>query len=248
MKRFIGYFDFLGFKDFIFKNSLEEQHTGMDHIFRDIELALSHRKTVDGKFGRIADLSNLKIDCINFSDTVVFWTKDDSLESFKELIQTCYDFNWHQNLFSFPVRGAIFFGDIHHRGFNETSPFEGKYNVNSLYGKGLIDAYLKAENQQWAGTVIDESTLVALTRKGMSIDELLKPFAVKYQVPYKTCSVSNEEYVIRLVKGTIKSEYFKNVQDGIERSFSSYNKDVSDPSVQTKLKNTIEFLKTFIAD
>src|SRR5690606_24276064 len=106
------------------------------------------------------------------------------------------------------------FGDIHHRAFNETSPLQGKYNVNSLYGKDLINAYLKAESQQWAGTVIDESTLVALTGNGINCEELLKPFAVKYQVPYKMSSAANDEYVLRLVEGTINPEFFKNAQNG----------------------------------
>lgn len=245
MKKFIAYFDFLGFKDFMMNNSFDEQRQGMQHIYRDIELALSKRKTVDSQHGRIADLSAIKINCINFSDTVVFWTNDNSLESFNELLETSYNFNWHQNLFTFPARGAIVYGDINHSDFREVSSFAGKYNVNSLYGRGLVDAYLKAESQQWAGTVIDGTVIEFLQGEKAEVEKLLEPFAVKFKIPYKNDSTIAPEYVLRLVKGSLNEFSFRNVSDGIRRNFSEYNKGIDHHSVQEKLNNTLEFLASF---
>ena len=77
MKKFIAYFDYLGFKQFIENNDLSYQKSTVNMIFRDIESALSGGKTKDAPQGRIFDIAKSNINCINFSDTVVYWTNDD---------------------------------------------------------------------------------------------------------------------------------------------------------------------------
>ena len=88
MNRFIAYFDYLGFKKFIENNTLDYQKRIVVNNFRDIENALGKGKTKPAKYGVIADLSESKINCINFSDTVVFWTNDDSIDSLIEILGT----------------------------------------------------------------------------------------------------------------------------------------------------------------
>ena len=102
MNCFIAYFDYLGFKEFIENNDLDYQKKIIGNNFRDLESALGQGKIKDVHHGVIADLSNSKINCINFSDTVVFWTNDDSNESLKELLDVSYKFNWQAVDFFFP--------------------------------------------------------------------------------------------------------------------------------------------------
>jgi len=73
--KFITYFDFLGFGDFIRNNDLEVQQKVMNNIFRDIEFTLSKGESREGRYGLIAELSKLKLNCINFSDTIIIWSK-----------------------------------------------------------------------------------------------------------------------------------------------------------------------------
>ena len=47
MNKFIAYFDFLGFKDFILNNDIEYQNQIMNNIFRDIESSLGNGKLID---------------------------------------------------------------------------------------------------------------------------------------------------------------------------------------------------------
>lgn len=246
MKKFIAYFDFLGFKDFIMNNPLDDQKQGMKHLYRDIELALSKRKTIPKPHGNVADLAEIRINCVNFSDTVVFWSNDDSVESFREILETSYNFNWHQNRYTFPVRGAIVYDEIIHVDFRITNVHSSKYNVNSLYGKGLVRAHLKAESQEWAGTVIDSTVIEYLKVKYPRYAAYLEEFAMEYEVPYKeSYSLPGSEYALRLVAGNLNDETFKNVADGIVRNFGELRKDSQHPSAQKKLANTLEFLKKF---
>jgi len=45
MKRFVTYFDFLGFKIFILNNDSEYIRTRIGHVLRDIEFSLGQGKT-----------------------------------------------------------------------------------------------------------------------------------------------------------------------------------------------------------
>jgi hypothetical protein len=186
----------------------------------------------------------LKISCVNFSDTVVFWTRDNSLASLVDLIETSYIFNWQQNLFTFPVRGALCYGEIHHSDFRELSAFEGLYNVNSVFGKGIIDAYLKAESLDWAGAVIDKTVVDFLNDEGADFKSVIEPFAVEYQVPYKD-GKNLQELALRIIEGNLNDSAFGNLKDNIAKNFQEHNKDINHPSAQRKLSNTIAYLSSF---
>jgi hypothetical protein len=244
---YISYFDFLGFKEFILNNNDEnELMRRMGHIFRDIEFAIGQGKFQKPFGGRIlADLSQSKLNVLNISDTVVFWTNDTSRESLEELIKVAYEFNWKENLYNFPVRGSITKGKIRIINGNNKNDKGGSYGVSCLYGKGIVNAHLKAEGQEWAGTVIDNSILNEFSNEEEATT-FLEPYAVKYKVPYKPdVNQVEEEFALRLTKGKLNPESFKNLSADIDRVFSQDNKSISHPSVQKKIKNTIDFLSTF---
>ena len=246
MKIFIAYFDYLGFKDFIENNSEEEQKRIILNNFRDMERARSINKYTETQFGMIADTTRSKINCINFSDTIVFWTKDDSIDSLKELLSVSFTFNLQSVLYFFPVRGAIVYGEMTYHDFSKENENGAVFNINSVFGKGLVRAHLKADAQNWAGTVIDSSLTTELNDRGIIVSEFLAPVAKLFKVPYKKHIVNQEEYVCMLTRGEMNQETFKNLSETIDRNFKAYNKKVDDQSVQDKLKNTIEFLESFL--
>ena len=165
MKKFIGYYDYLGFTDFIMNNDHDYQRNIMGNIFRDIESSLGRGKVKESSQGILADLKDSRINCINFSDTVIFWTIDDSIDSLYELIEVTHKFNWQTNIYFFPARGAIHYGEIEHVDYRQLNQGGGVYNINSIFGKGMVEAYQKAEQQDWAGTVIDQSIIEFLKKK-----------------------------------------------------------------------------------
>lgn len=243
---FLAYFDFLGFKEFILNNEEEILMRRMGHIFRDIELSLGQGEMQEPKNGIIlADISNSKINCINISDTVVFWTNDTTLDNLEELIKVAYEFNWRENLYNFPIRGSISKGNIRFVNGNNKNDSGGSYGVTCLYGKGIVNAHLKAENQDWAGTVIDNSIIEEFSTEEEA-KKFLEPYATKYKIPYKKHEIEiHEEFALRLVKGNLNQIAYDNTKDSIERVFGQDNKSTSHPGVQLKIKNTIDFLKTF---
>jgi hypothetical protein len=243
---YLAYFDFLGFKEFILNNDDESLIRRMGHIFRDIEIALGQGEYNEPNNGVItANFSNSKLNCLNISDTVVFWTNDTELESLRELLNVAFEFNWKENLFNFPVRGAIIKGKIRKVNGKTDTLQGGSYGISCLYGEGIVRAHLKAEGQNWAGTVIDQSILNEFS-SAAEVHDFLKPYAVKYKIPYKDFENDTEEYAFRFTKGSINEAIFKSKSDSIYRVFSQDNKSIEHLSVQQKIENTVKYLKGFI--
>lgn len=249
MNKFIAYFDYLGFKEFINNNNLDYQKRYMSHNFRDIESSLAKGNIKPAKQGGlIADLSESQINCINFSDTVVFWTNDDSDKSLIEILDVADRFNWQAILYNSPVRGSVVYGEIARADFQQKNSVGGTYNINSVFGKGLVQAHEKAEKQHWAGTVIDDSFINELFQRGYNPDIFLKPYAKKYKVPYKNHETTDEEFVMNIIGDSLDSTSFKNVSDDILRNFSDHNKSIESKDVQEKLSNTLKFLESYCVD
>lgn len=243
---YLAYFDFLGFKEFILNNEDKALIQRMGHIFRDIEMALGQGKYNEPKNEVItANFSNSKLNCLNISDTVVFWTNDTELDSLRELLNVAFEFNWKENLFNFPVRGAIIKGKIKIVNGRTDTLKGGSFGVSCLFGEGIVRAHLKTERLNWAGTVIDKSIVSEFSSDEVA-QEFLKPYAVKYKIPYKGFENETEEYAFRFTRGTINMTEFENRSKSIHRVFSQDNKPVGDSSVQQKIENTVKYLKGFV--
>ena len=246
--KFIAYFDFLGFQNFIENNNSFYQKGVMKSIFTEIEMALSLGESVLSDGFAKAKLSVSKVNCINFSDTIIFWTNSMDFNSLEELLKVSHRFNAFCNIYTFPIRGAISKGEISHYKFNSDNVNNSTYNANSIFGKGLINAYLKAESQNWAGTVIDSSIVDFLNKNSIDDKKFLSLFSKKYLIPYKGVITSQkEEWALNLVENnqTIKEETFLNIKRNITENFSKHNKCLDNKEIQQKIRNTIDFLITY---
>ncbi len=241
MKTYIAYFDHLGFKDFIERNDFEMQKRGVGNILRDIENAAADGKLKDAPYGLVADLSHTTIQVLNFSDTILFWTQDDSEESLIEILKVAYRYNWGATTHFFPARGALSHGEIQHLNHNSENDKGGAYHVNSIFGKGLVDVYQKAESSDWSGATIDSSIIEKILEFGKEPTDFLAPYAKLYNVPYKN-EKYQEEFAFKLCEEPINEEAFKNVSRSIKENFANYDKRVDSEGVQRKIKNTIDYL------
>lgn len=243
---YLAYFDFMGFKEFILNNKDEILIRRMNHIFRDIEMALGEGKYQEPRGGKIfADISASKLHCLNISDTVLFWTNDCELKSLKELLSVSYNFNWREIGYNFPLRGAVIRGFIKEVSDKNTNEKGGSYSIQCLYGSGLVRAHNLAESQEWAGTLIDDSIIEDLSKFENGI-EYLENLALQYDIPFKN-NVSKKYYAFKLKQGKISDEGLENLLDGVDDIFALDNKSVSDERVQLKIENTKEFLR-FLKD
>lgn len=236
---YIAYFDFMGFKEFIQNNDDETLIIRMGHIFRDIEMSLGQGQYQEPRNGlMLADVSHSKLNCLNISDTVIMWTNECELESLKELIDVAYDFNWRENGFNFPLRGVVLKGKIGDVNGRQENSQGGSYSVQCLYGKGIVDAHLKAESQNWAGTVIDQTIIEDLKRYNQI--DFIKEMTTKYDVPYKTGNIN--EFVFKIKKGPLNDTFLQNTLIAIDRVFSMDNKSISSDSIKQKIENTKKFI------
>lgn len=244
MKKFIAYFDFLGFGQFIENNDFEYQMKIIEHvILRDIEFILSENRGIFKDNRRVADLQFSDINCINFSDTIVLWTNDDTDESLKTMLKVAHNINWKFTRFSFPLRGCLVYDEIQDINYRHENMKNNVYNVNSLYGKGLVRAHKKAEKQQWSGTVIDETVIQEIENRQHIADDLLKPYAIKYKVPYKNNECFPDEYVFNLINPCNSNTAYNNWKENIVNNFSAHKKSVNTDDVRQKLNNTLQFLQ-----
>lgn len=244
MKKFIAYFDYLGFKMFIENNDISYQRRIVLNNLRDIESALGRGKRKETTNGVVSEISDARINCINFSDTVVFFSNDDSIESLQEILEVAHTFNWQAIGYFFPVRGVIVYGDLVYFDYRKQNDWGSIYNINSVFGKGLVASYLKANNQNWAGSVIDESVIIELKKRKINHERFLKPYAKEYLVPYKD-GKELLEYALCLVEGKLDNLSFDNYRNGIKKNFEAHGKSIDDPKVREKLTNTILFLESF---
>jgi hypothetical protein len=119
------------------------------------------------------------------------------------------------------------------------------YNINSIFGQGLVDAHLKSEAQSWAGAVIDKSILDQMNFLGLD-ETFLDEYAKKYKVPYKN-NINIEEYAFKLVSGDLSMTGYNNVSANITSNFAKYNKPTDSARVREIITNTINYLETFIS-
>jgi hypothetical protein len=244
MKTYIAYFDFLGYKQFILNNENEHIRRRIGHILRDLEYALGLGKHKEAQYGVIADISKSNLHCLNISDTIILWTKDDSIESLQELLDVCFIFNYREVRYNFPARGAIVYGEIDLISHFYESEQKGTYNINSVYGKGLVNAHLIAESLNLSGCIIDNSAIEKI-KEFENWEVLIEKYAVLYNVPHKD-DIFLDEFIFRLYENkTINEETFKNSSNGIESTFTADTKGMSERAKEL-LNNTISFLKSFV--
>lgn len=250
MKNFIAYFDFLGFKTFVEKNSIEVQENVLSRIFRDLEFSLSNGKYFQTSNGIINDLSNSEINAINFSDTVVLWSQNDKIESLQKLLIAAHKFNYSAILnLAFPVRGAIVFDEICDA-FHDVKN-KSYYRINTVFGNGIIQAHNKANCQNWAGTVIDQSVIEKIIEFNQSPLQFLNEYAKIYKVPYKgNNEIYEREFVLSLVKGQLPLNKiaFESFKNDVELGFKSNNKEFDKPEIIDKLNNTLSFLESYFSE
>lgn len=155
-ERFVAYFDILGFKDMVQK----ESHL---HVLQKLRDLANLKYFIEGRiFDKIHD-ENLQvfkngfllnndeelssINTIIFSDTIVMVTKDSSAESFKLFVDSVgMFFSIALTMLKLPIKGALSYGEV-----------SIMANENLIFGKPIIDAYLLENEVDYCGIVCHNS-------------------------------------------------------------------------------------------
>ena len=173
-QRFVAFFDLLGFSSWL-------EADGSRKVFTYVRgfLNLMIRASLPGSIvhpDMSVTVNSNSIACINFSDSIVFYTRDDSEECLETILSVAGEF---MNVVitgpSRMIRGAIAYGD-----------FFADPTANAYVGKALVDAYRLEERQDWLSCSIDNSVVQ------LPFFELLRKnrpnFIVKALVPLRNSS------------------------------------------------------------
>ncbi|MCC7091802.1 MAG: hypothetical protein IT524_07595 [Nitrosomonas sp.] len=172
---FIAVCDILGFSDLVRGNELDDVVTHSLGWFRKSLNHSLHKANFPTEVPPTADLDrHSKVGVAWFSDTVLFYTKNDTDEAVKELLSTVawLVFETLQGG-NTKVRGGLAYGEAY------IDP------LNALFvGQPIVDAYNLEKSQQWSGAALSSSAvnrLPEMARSGQYADWWVKP----YDVPLK---------------------------------------------------------------
>ncbi|MFZ2148890.1 MAG: hypothetical protein WAV28_16880 [Sedimentisphaerales bacterium] len=175
----IAYFDILGFKEllFEFKDHLD---IFVEEYYGDI------LKEVDERVSCWTDY----VGAAWAFDSFLFFTFDDSLQSFTCINQVAQHFLIGLIWKKFPSRGALTVGKLY-----------ADHNSHIYIGPGLIDAYEYSEKQNWIGFVLAPSVSERLKITDLSGYLDHESDYMKYDVPVK-----EKEYVNGVIKSKLVFE------------------------------------------
>ena len=136
---FLAYFDVLGYEARIRNKTLEEESAIQEKVLDSI------RKSI-GWATKGVDFS--LISSVHFSDTFIFYSKNDSDKSFASLIASALLFmilSPIRGMPYFPMRGTVSYGD-----------FLADHEKRIYIGSALRDAYRFEKNQDWMGCCLTQ--------------------------------------------------------------------------------------------
>ncbi|MDP1813707.1 MAG: hypothetical protein Q8K92_04600 [Leadbetterella sp.] len=251
MNKFIAYFDILGFKEYIYKREsvFDLVKRDMEHLLLDTQKAVSEGKLKpihNNPIGVMPDLENKKVNCLNISDSIIFWTDDDDYSSFLDIFRISSEFykNSLRNS-AFLLRGSLGHGQIEYTDSQHKD--EKTYASQLLYGKALIDTYIMAEKQQSASFCLTESIMTYLDKTLIELEEEKK--IIKDYVYFKNEDDPKEVCLIPPNKGWFTEEKeieFKNkfVITDSERPILEDDFKMMKEEVKSKMENTLKLFRS----
>ncbi|HXH72802.1 MAG TPA: hypothetical protein VNI58_08330, partial [Mariprofundaceae bacterium] len=147
--RFVGMFDIIGFKALREKKGTAGLYTqfkrGIIPAIQHSAAGKSKELVIDGTPTLVPDFSNCVISYRVISDSVIFFTPDDSFDSFASIVHSAHmliQFGFSGG--KAPYRGAIGWGDLID-------------DQDILIGSAIEDAYNGENSQAWAGAMLTKN-------------------------------------------------------------------------------------------
>jgi len=216
-KRWVAYFDLLGFKESVKNHSLIDVHGLLDTCLSELG------QSVEGLPG---------LEFTSMSDTFLLYTADLSRRGFCAITCASRAFCDELSVRQIPIRGAVAFGELY------ADRAKGLF-----FGKALNEAYEWGEMFQWVGLVLHPTALTRMKEVGQAVSKL---YYKRWPLPFKdrkTKTVRTRSVVAYLMgPGSIMpvvggNPYLEAFEEMAARTKGKDHK--------RKPKNTIEFIKHF---
>lgn len=198
-KRFIAFFDIMGFKDIVERNShnaVVEKLEKLKGALKILESKQAHTKVNKKSKGQITK-------SITFSDSIIFFSRSNTLEDITKIIIDSAYLQYIALENNIAIKGVLSYGEI-------TVDFK-----NSLFfGKPIIDAYLLHDQVNMYSALIDNKFETELAKKKVSqiIKNLiatekicLKSGKITHKVVLPSSAIYLQESIDHLI------EYYKHV-------------------------------------
>jgi hypothetical protein len=233
---YLAYFDILGFEKIVEKLEPENLDRLYSYIMRDTQWAYAE----DAKQVSTIELNpvflNSPIKAVNVSDSIIFFSKDDSEDSLKAMLKTILKFVAAINMYC-AYRGCLVLGSFNYLlGNVKNDTGEIAYNVSAIYGKALIDAYKKAECQEWVCFFID-NCVIEHAKKNFFAQENFENY-IEHEVPFKECTKQKQ----LVLKMTLSDSNGKTHEEQVRELFERNGLKFSEV-VRLKYENTLAFRK-----
>jgi len=261
-RQYLAFIDILGFSKFVDgipkrlggSPSEEQIQTAIEYFYENftsfIEGAICRygikEITIDSRTYSTSDFSNVSINSLQISDSLLLWTDDTKIEALIHLLTVVKEIFYNSYIaYGFPLRGTISSGIISHI---ETRYSTNKYNNKyQILGKPLIEAVGIEKNQDWSGCVIAKSTINTLSDEALKV-LILNKLIIKYIVPYKSNINEHCDYALNWVScfSNIDKSFCEQLTNNVIKKFeeiSFFNGEKISDSVTTKLNNTCAFIK-----
>lgn len=229
--RYVAFFDILGFSSWVETMGSEEVFVYIRGFLNLMVRASMPNSVVNPDMS--VDLESSIISYINFSDSIVYYSKDDSYESFHSMLKVCAELI--NIVICGPtrmIRGAISHGE-----------FYADPENNAYVGKALIDAYRLEENQEWLGVSLD--SIIEDTENFIQAQKEFPHLIVQSLVPLKNSS--KKPYCLNWIDDDVvhsSSNVFKCLDDCFNIGLDTLEGDQEEINkLRRRISNTREFIE-----
>jgi hypothetical protein len=144
-KRFVAYFDVLGFKDMVYRNSHSDVAEKMDVIGEVVEIIkeVETENLLKYNWNRKRSFHKGIVLPVMFSDSILFVSYSDKIyDAYKMIHATSYFMN-KMFLASIPIKGCLAYGE-----------FTADFEKSIFFGRPLIDAFYLSEETYFLGATL----------------------------------------------------------------------------------------------
>lgn len=239
MKGLVGFFDILGYQNFLANNSASESALKVLDIITDIpKKAKENTDSVAEKYEEYKEISDA-LSHLVFSDTIVFTLAYPETVD-EKWINNAVRYMW---ICSAALVGEMFKNGLPIRGVIHEGEFITKDMC--LAGKAIVDAYRLCEALNFSGLVFTESLggKLAGSYDGSELTNDSQ-YLFTHLAPMKDGSEIKLVHPnwLSLFDGTEIDEFEKDAEDYVLRAFWAHQKDCP-KSVDLKIYNTIKVMR-----